>query len=61
MTELFTERWTLVVAALWVVMACSIAWWWQRFPLALTYPGIAFAWGLGFLHNAGIFPDGGYG
>ncbi len=61
MAELLTERWTLVVAALWVVTASSIGWWLQRLPLGLTLPGIAFAWGIGFLHNTGYFPDGGYG
>jgi hypothetical protein len=59
--ELLSERWTLVVAALWVVTVSSIAWWLQRLPAWLTLPGIALAWGIGLLHNVGILPDGGYG
>lgn len=59
--ELITDRWTLVVASLWLLTACGIAWWLQRLPLALTLPGIAWAWGLGYLHNLGYFPDAGLG
>ena len=61
MAELITERWTLVVASLWLLTACGIGWWLQRLPLALTLPGIIWAWGLGYLHNLGIFPDAGLG
>ena len=61
MAELLTERWTLIVASLWLVMVSGIGWRWQQLPLVLCIPGIVFAWGLGFLHNWGILPDSGYG
>lgn len=61
MAELLTERWTLVVASLWLMIVSGIAWKLQRLPLALTIPGMGWAWGLGLLHNMGIFPDAGYG
>lgn len=61
MAELLTERWTLLVAGIYVLAVSGISWWMRRLPAALAWPGIVWAWGLGCLHNLGYFPDAGHG
>lgn len=61
MAELISERWTLIVACMWLAALCGIAHWLRRLPAALSWPGVIWAWGLGYLHNLGYFPDAGHG
>ena len=57
MAELLAQRWTLIVASVWLVVIAAVG----GKRIWLAYPGIAFAWGLGLLHNLGIRVDAGHG
>jgi hypothetical protein len=59
--ELLTERWTLVVAGGFLATVAALGWKRGNVPIWLAYSGVAFAWGIGVMHNLGLRLDLGYG